>query len=97
MMYLGAADYYFWQGVKSGQDCSIYMNPDDMVPSFHMDNETTRACCEAFKWGFCLGQVLTIEEYQDLIKEPENAKEILQPADKSDEFDYKYEQPLGNC
>lgn len=71
MQYFGAGDYYFWQGVKAGQWLHENWSPDEVCPSFAMDNETTRACQEAWKWGYLFGKEISKEEYIILTTEPD--------------------------
>lgn len=67
MEYIGAADYYFWEGVKKGLGRSINLVEEEVAQlSIFGNNDTSWACYEAFGWGYCLGTTLTQEEYRDL-------------------------------
>lgn len=68
MEYVGAADYYFWQGVKDGVEGYVE------VPEFFMSNETTKSCQEAYTWGASLGRSITHDEYISLTTQPEPIK-----------------------
>jgi hypothetical protein len=66
MEYIGAADYHFWHGVYMGYNSEGLVSIDFLTPTFHMDNQVTRDCVEAFKWGYCFGLELTENEYIEL-------------------------------
>lgn len=68
MEYVGAADYYFWQGVKDSVEGYVE------VPEFFMSNETTKNCQESYTWGASVGRCLTQEEYKDLTTPPQPEK-----------------------
>lgn len=71
MDYIGAADYYFWKGVKKGLGCSINL-VDKVVKDLYIfgNNDVSRACYEAYGWGYCFGTRLTQEQYLDLTVNP---------------------------
>lgn len=100
MVYDSCYDYYFWQGVEIGLNNRLtYDNENEglVLPEFWIDNPTNLACQDAFAWGYYLGLELTFDEYLELTIEAEKPKEILESAEEKDEFEYKYEQPMGNC
>lgn len=66
MEYIGAADYHFWNGVYMGYNGEGLASIEISSPSLAFDNEVSRSCLEAFKWGFYLGEELTEEEYISL-------------------------------
>lgn len=70
MQYFGAADYYFWQGVKDATG-PVVDNDVNNPPKFHQDNQVTQSCIEAWQWGFSLGRNLTEKEYLELTTEPD--------------------------
>lgn len=92
MEYMGAADYYFWNGVYIGHNSSKLSDIDLVKPTFAIHNTVTIECSNAFNWGFCLGLELTEEEY----------KELTTPISSSiiEESSYKKEvnvNMVGNC
>lgn len=92
MIYDNCYDWYFWQGVKDATGPVIDEDVDN-PPEFHMDNETTQACKEAWQWGFAFGRGLTEKEYLDLITPSEIEKEKREPYFEQS----NYPQPVGNC
>lgn len=90
MEYIGAADYYFWQGVLNGLFESQDVNIDSLDIEFPMDNETTRACVEAYKWGVCFGREMTEEEYFELTEPKVKTKE-------KEELEVYNTQMIGTC
>lgn len=77
MEFVGAADYYFWQGVQIGTMATKAAQSSDFAPTFSQNNSTTKECIEAFEWGFYLGLVLTEEEYVSLTTLPELDRDII--------------------
>jgi len=77
MQYFGAADYFFWQGVFHAICYYNYKKAMSRAPTFHMDNATTKACSEAFKWGVCFGLAISEKEYVELTIYPETVKIIV--------------------
>lgn len=96
MNYIGAADYYFWQGVRKGNKSSINDLQYD-IDQFYIfgNNDVSKACYEAYKWGYIWGINLTQEEYLDLTNDPINVtiEEINEAFDKV----YKELNIEGNC
>lgn len=66
MEYIGAADFFFWQGVKDGLYNDIKALPSLLRGKFVFTNKVTKECTESFTWGFCFGLILTQKEYNDL-------------------------------
>jgi hypothetical protein len=94
MEYIGAADYYFWQGVETAQNKPRIDAEDHADLTFGFNNDCTRACIEAYRWGLCLGQVLTGEEFKELTTHKEY--EIIKIEYKNIEEDVNT-LVKGNC
>lgn len=77
MEYVGAAEFYFWQGVQMGNMSTKHAQPSDFAPTFSMVNDVTKACLEAFTNGFCLGLAVTEEEFAEMIAVPEREVETF--------------------
>jgi hypothetical protein len=98
MDFMGAADYYFWEGVlkgKMGFKDDLNQGVSDM---FTFTNQTSIDCLEAFKWGICLGLIITEDEYISLttIEKPVN----IEAKNKSKVKVIKNRpkrQMIGNC
>ncbi len=105
MQYLGAAHYYFWEGVEAALS-NPRLNVDGRLENmFTIKSQVTEDCCEAFSWGFSLGQALTKTEFKNLTTIPkpviiEKSEPEPMPKEKAvaviDELDQEY--PVeGNC
>jgi hypothetical protein len=70
MMFNGAADYFFWEGISKGVNNTINNLPGMLTDKFLMDNPTTKECLEMFEWGFYYGLLLTQDEFIALTEEP---------------------------
>lgn len=68
MEYIGAADFYFWEGVKAAQN-DKEQHPD---LTLQFNNQVVKEAIDAYNWGFCLGLVLTSQEYIDLTTSPKD-------------------------
>lgn len=66
MEYYGAADFFFWQGIKEGFNNDIKALPSLLRGKFVFTNKVTKECTESFTWGFCFGLILTQKEYNNL-------------------------------
>ena len=92
MQYFGAADYYFWQGVKDGCIASPKQLRGEFELGFSANNQTTKACIDSYHWGFFLGIILTHEEYVELTTEPD-----LRDNTKTETEEPALETTVGNC
>lgn len=97
MEFVGAADYYFWQGVQIGTMATKSAQPSDFAPEFNQNNDTTKACIEAFGWGFCLGLVLTDKEYISLTTLPEPVKIDYTETVVEEKKSTTQPKMVGNC
>lgn len=70
MMFNGAADYFFWEGLTKGVNNTIDNLPAMLNGKFQMENPTTKDCLEAFEWGFCFGLAVTQDEFNTLTEAP---------------------------
>jgi len=96
MDYIGAADYYYWQGVKEGMGAKLTDLPGLLSDMFVMKNKTTDECLDAYEWGFCLGQVLTVKEYLELTTPPEPVK--IEYVEEEKEIKTTIQPKMvGNC
>lgn len=66
MIYLGAQEYFFYEGISRGFNGSVKDISWLLKDKFAFDNQVSRDCLRAFKWGFCLGLILTYQEYIEL-------------------------------
>lgn len=107
MMYYGAEDYYFWQGVKWGQNWAGKGVTAVLDAELSPDMAMAQKCREAASWGFFWGICWTPDEYSDMmtivkkeepLSEPEEtaedrAKEVEKIISKiNQEYPFK-----GNC
>lgn len=69
MYFHGAQEWFFWLGVEAGLNAKFLFEGDD-IPIYTANNKTTKACKDAFRWGFSFGAILTFEEYTDLTTWP---------------------------
>ena len=89
MEYVGAADYYFWQGVKDGVEGYVE------VPEFFMNNETTKSCQEAYTWGASLGRSITQDEYIALTNPTQPEK--IETVEVIEQKSTMQNNMVGNC
>lgn len=96
MIYQGAIEWWFYRGLGLGVYGSLQgleLESEDLLP---MPSETSNKCYDAFIDGYVLGMDLTQEEYDEIMREPEIEKKQDEPV-VAEQFDFKYEKPLGNC
>lgn len=99
MEFLGAADYYFWQGVKKGLGRSINLVDEEVAQLYVFGhNEVSWSCYEAFGWGYCFGTELTQDEYNELtsIITPDKVEEVKEIVELNLEEKINT-QIQGNC
>jgi len=66
----GAAEYYFFKGVKFAQDCphkSLILEVEDLIA---IECKVADKCREAFMLGYELGLAMTRTDYKHLTTEP---------------------------
>lgn len=66
MKYIGAAEWFFYEGILKGFTGSVKDLPGLLKDKFVFKNQVTKDCTNAFIWGFCFGLILTYEEYINL-------------------------------
>jgi hypothetical protein len=91
MEYLGAAEWYFWLGVKTPQDGPRMTIDNYPELDLTLTGQVANDCITAYKWGLMFGLELTEEEYIDLTEYKESAKVEF--------IEKKTMQPnmIGNC
>jgi hypothetical protein len=101
MEYVGAADWHFWMGVFYAYNGLGQEDMEFLAPTFNMDNQVTKDCLEAYKWGWALGLELTEDEYIELTTSPKDdiVEFIPVKVDKvKDEQDFEtLIKIVGNC
>lgn len=71
MNYIGAADVFFWKGVKKGIGSTINVVDEEIAQLYIFgNNDVSRACYEAYGWGYCFGTQITKSQYLDLTNNP---------------------------
>lgn len=91
MNYLGAADYYFWYGVKTAQIDPQFPINDYPELGLALGGPCSEACTEAYQWGLALGLLITGEDYLELTTEPQDVRMI------QSEPDTMRNNMIGNC
>lgn len=92
MEYFGSADYYFWIGVENGfkwPTMDLPKKPQDM---FYFNSPAAIEAFNAFNWGYCLGLVLSENEYNELTNPVRNDTIVDNRKDSGIYVDME-----GNC
>ena len=99
MEFIGAAEFFFWQGVAKGVNATMrdLFDLDQYVNGmFHANNPTTDSCREAYAMGFFFGGALTQEEYNELTA-PEKDDIVTNWIDKVIKKQTIQTNVIGNC
>ena len=86
MVYYGAEDYYFWQGVKWGQEYPDTLR--DVLSALNeelpLDMAMVTKCRDAATEGFLWGLILTSDEYNDMMTIVKKEEPVVEPEETAE-------------